>query len=175
VSTPDRAPTVHASPQPGLSEIVVGALCVVLGAVVLVHSAGFPTLPGGYPGPGLFPQILATLIALAGLAVAWQGLRLRRRTGRTQPEPDSVEPREQAPRATALSNAAAVLLAVPVYMALVERIGFPATMSLINAGLMLKLGVRWAYALPVSVGVGLAVFYLFARVLRVPLPFGPLG
>ena len=65
-----------------------------------------------------------------------------------------------------------VLLAVVLYILLVDRLGFIPLAFLILAGLMLGLGVpaRWS----IGLGVALTVLFhlLFRRLLHVPLPGG---
>lgn len=154
-----------------VGDIVWGLLSVVFGGAVLLHSRGFPSLPGGYPGPGLFPQILGGLLILMGAVLCYHGARPA-----ADPSPGSSED-DGNPEITGpgLINALSVLGSIVAYAVLVDRIGFPATATLISLFLMWKLKVKLGYALLISIAASLLVFYLFARVLYIPLPLGPMG
>lgn len=144
------------------SETVLGGAVALLGAAVFLDSLSFPLMPDGWPGPGLFPQILSVLLILFGGTVAVQSLRSQRM------EAEAYEPK-------AVLRAGLVLVAVAIYVAVVQRLGFLITASLITAGMMLLLGVRVRTAIPAGIGVAVLCVLLFEKVLRVPLPPGILG
>lgn len=145
-----------------LGEAAAGVALAAVGAYAAATACAFPRLAGGYPGPGLFPQILGLLLVACGVALLW-GARGR-----------SVEPsRPYEP--TGLVHAVEAVATVVVYMAVVNRLGFVPTMGVLLAVLMGRLGVGLARAIPLGFGVALAVYLLFGRLLRVPLPPGPLG
>jgi putative tricarboxylic transport membrane protein len=128
----------------------------------------FPELPGGYPGPALFPSIIGALCIVFGLALLGQVLR-----GTVVPGDQRAAERE--PGLVAWSNALSLILAVPAYLLLAARLGFLLSMTLLSSALMLKLRVRPLVAVVTSVAVATVASYVFADVLRVPLPRGPLG
>ncbi|MDQ7829308.1 MAG: tripartite tricarboxylate transporter TctB family protein [Armatimonadota bacterium] len=147
----------------GAWDAVAGVLLALLGSYVFLAARTFPHLPGGYPGPGLFPQLLGGLLALSGAGLLAHGAltgTLRRRI------PLLGASRKEQVRALL------VVLAVILYILLVDRLGFVLLAFLILAGLMLGLGVpaRWS----VGLGVALTVLFylLFGRLLHVPLPGG---
>jgi putative tricarboxylic transport membrane protein len=145
-----------------------GRPSIAFGAAIFWKIRDFPELPGGYPGPALFPGILATLFIVFGLALLMQvarGTVVGQEGPQLPPEAWTV----------AVPNAAAVILAVPAYVLLAPRLGFVLTMALVSIALMLKLRVGLLTAVLVSVGVAFAASYVFADVLRVPLPRGPIG
>lgn len=45
---------------------------MILAAAIRLGTRNFPSLPEGYPGPGLFPNVLAFLLALAGIGLLWR-------------------------------------------------------------------------------------------------------
>ncbi|MDQ7844564.1 MAG: tripartite tricarboxylate transporter TctB family protein [Armatimonadota bacterium] len=149
----------------GAWDALAGVLLALLGSYVLLVARTFPNLSGGYPGPGLFPQLLGVLLALAGGGLVLNSLL----TGTLFRRPALVS----APRRDAVA-ALIVLLAVVVFIALVERVGFIPLTFLILAGLMLLLGVPARWGLPLGAALTLLLYLLFARLLRVPLPVGPL-
>jgi putative tricarboxylic transport membrane protein len=144
------------------SEAILGGAVALLGAAVFLNSMTFPPQPGGWPGPGLFPQILAVLLVFFGGAVTVQAVRS------TSTVAVSYEP-------ASMLKAAVILVAIAIYIAVVQRLGFLITASLVTCGLMLLLGVKIRIAVPAGVGVAVMCVVLFERVLRVPLPPGILG
>lgn len=149
--------------------VVIGLLSALFGGAVALHARGFPTLSGGYPGPGLFPELMGILMVALGIPLAIHGFR----GGADESVSGEEDNPDPAFLRRALPNAVAATVVVLLYMLLVERLGFIATMILLNLGLMLKLGVRLLTAILVSVAVSIVVYYLFAGVLYVPLPSGP--
>jgi putative tricarboxylic transport membrane protein len=144
------------------SEAFLGGAVALLGAAVFLHSMSFPPQQGGWPGPGLFPQILAVLLVCFGGAVTVQAVRS------TNTAVVSYEP-------AAMLKAAVILVAIAIYITVVQRVGFLITASVVTGGLMLLLGVKIRIAVPAGIGVAVLCVVLFERVLRVPLPPGILG
>ena len=156
-------------------DLVAGCLAVVFGISVLLYVRGFPSLPGGLPGPALFPGIIAGLFVVFGstLVVRWAR---RRRTGvPTEVEQDACEQAPPPPTRRTSLNAAAVLASVVFYLAVVEVLGFTVTMTVLLLALMLLLGVRALVAVPAAVVTTLLMVLLFQYMLLVPLPTGFLG
>lgn len=147
-----------------ISDTVVGAGFVAAGAFIVAGTLNFPTLEGGHPGPALFPRILGTLMAALGAGLAVKGARARDAT-------QAVEWR-RLHRNTGLVNALVVLGGVLAYLALVEWLGFLVTGTLLLFLLMWRLRVPPLRALVVAVAFIAIVHFLFAKVLRVPLPLG---
>lgn len=145
-----------------LADLAAGILLAVLGGYVLAAASAFSRLSTGYPGPGLFPQVLGVILALLGLS-----LLLARPLEET--EERVVLTRE------GLANAVSVVAAVLVYMAAVNRLGFILTAGLLLVGLMVKLGAGAGRSVVFGFGLSGILYVLFARLLRVPLPGGPLG
>ena len=55
-------------------ELVIGGVAIGLAVFVFVLTLGFPQLPDGHPGPGLFPQLLAIMLAIMGIALIGQNV-----------------------------------------------------------------------------------------------------
>lgn len=151
-----------------LGETAVGAGFVVAGALIVGATLSFPPGEPGQPGPALFPRLVGGLMAGFGALLAWQGARGR---------PEAVARGAWRPtlRSPGVRHALAVVGAVLLYIVVADRLGFLPTAALILLGLMAQLGVRPRVAVPVAVGFSLFVYALFAKLLRVPLPPGPLG
>jgi putative tricarboxylic transport membrane protein len=171
--TPDGTPEAAPDPRsrPGIGDLVAGSLAVLFGAGVLLYVRGFPTLPGGLPGPALFPGIRGALFVVFGAVLLVQWFRARRGFA---PSVQEAPERPPVSRRQGL-NALAVVLSVLVYVLVVDLLGFPVTMTVLLFVLMRLLGTRVLVAAGASlVTTGLLVL-LFQYVLLVPLPAGVLG
>jgi putative tricarboxylic transport membrane protein len=156
--------------RPGYGDLVSGGLAVAFGITVLVYIRGFPQLPGGQPGPALFPGIIAALFVLFGgiLVVRWFA---QRRAGVGVGEAEQPE----RPTTKAWLTALAMCGAVVVYLLVVDLLGFTLTMSVLLFALMKALGVRTLVAAVAAVATAAVLMLLFQMVLLVPLPTGILG
>lgn len=143
-------------------DLILGGAAAVFGAAIFLIAMSFPTMPGGAPGPSLFPQILGVLLVLFGAIVVIDSRRKHRG--------EEVEY-----ETAALVKGALVLVFIGIYVAVVTRLGFVLTSLGLLLGLMLMLGVRVRTALLSSVGIVLFCVVLFQKILRVPLPPGILG
>jgi hypothetical protein len=136
----------------------------VLAATALLFGVASLALPLGtlrQPGPGLVPLALACLLLALAAAVA--------RAGRGSPPLraagwDDVRP-------------ATVILGVCAFAAYaLERIGYRATVLVAVALLAGALERKPAGAVALAaLGLAFGSYYLFATLLRVPLPVGPFG
>lgn len=147
----------------GAWDALAGVLLALLGSYVFLAARTFPNLSGGYPGPGLFPQLLGVLLAFSGAGLVvnavLQGALFRR------------APLIRASRQEKIS-ALFVVLAVVLYILVVEQLGFVPLTLLILGGLMLKLGVSARWSALLGIALTLLLYVLFGRLLRVPLPRG---
>ncbi len=51
---------------------IPGIVFLILAAAIWLGTRNFPSLPEGYPGPGLFPNALAFLLVLVGIGLLWR-------------------------------------------------------------------------------------------------------
>ncbi|MBI2563164.1 MAG: tripartite tricarboxylate transporter TctB family protein [candidate division NC10 bacterium] len=147
-----------------ISDTVVGAGFVAAGALIFAGTLNYPTLEAGHPGPSLFPRILGGLMAVFGGLVSLLGLRARDVT-------DEVA-WLRLHKNPAFINALVVLAGVLAYIFLVEHLGFLIMGALVIFSLMWRLQVRPVKAAVVAIVFNTLVHFLFAKVLRVPLPLG---
>ncbi|MBI2455634.1 MAG: tripartite tricarboxylate transporter TctB family protein [candidate division NC10 bacterium] len=147
-----------------ISDTVVGAGFVAAGALIFAGTLNYPTLEAGHPGPSLFPRILGGLMAVFGGLVSLLGLRARDVT-------DEVA-WLRLHKNPAFINALVVLAGVLAYIFLVEHLGFLIMGALVIFTLMWRLQVRPLKAAVVAIVFNTLVHFLFAKVLRVPLPLG---
>src|SRR5687767_1156777 len=149
-----------------LNDALFGAGFVLVGAVVLVTTLRFPRLDGGAPGPGLFPQVVAVLMIVAGSALAWSA---RPRRSLHAPALTAAAP---GLGARGVINTLMVFAAIIAFIVVTPTLGFLLTATAILFGLMWQLGTRPARAALAAVGLTLFVYVLFGKLLRVPLPLG---
>lgn len=129
---------------------------VGLAAVVLARD--FPAVPGQSYGPALFPTVLGSLLIGCSIGVLLQA-----------PKPCAV-PAARRARLSALAYALAPLVVILGW----DTVGWPLTALGVGTGLLMVGGMRAAPALLTGAGFAALTWVLFAMLLRVPLPRGPL-
>lgn len=169
------------------ANLVLGACAVILGLAVTIHAMGMPTLGGGAPGPGLFPGLVGTGMALFGAVLFILGLVRRRRLNASDgPEEASSgegpgESPSSAPAGTVLSNrrrvlnVAVVLLGIVGYILIAETAGFILTMTALTFAITYSLGSRLWTSLLSSILITSALWLVFREFLMIQLPTGFLG
>jgi hypothetical protein len=140
---------------------VAGGCLAAFALFVLWQSRALPLGSLANPGPAYMPMALATLLLLAGLAIAVLG--------------------GDTPRFGSLSfgewrHAVAIFVACAFAGLALERLGYRLTVLLV---LLFLLGVverkRATVAVVFAVGLAVGTFFLFDTLLRVVLPRGPFG
>lgn len=143
------------------SDQVSGLMLVALALYVWWMNRAYPIGSLSEPGPGYVPLLLAIFMGAMGLLVALSGAKSM---------PLAAMQWTEAKRAIAL------LIACGVAAYALERLGYRITMA---ALLIFFLGVmeRRKPMMVATVGIGfsLVTFYVFATLLRVPLPVSPWG
>jgi hypothetical protein len=143
------------------SDQVSGLMLVALGLYVWWMNRAYPIGTLSEPGPGYVPLLLAVFMGVMGLLVALSG-------GKSMPLAELEW--------TEAGRAAALVIACGVAAYALERLGYRITVA---ALLVFILGVmeRRKVMMVATVGIGfsLATYYLFATLLRVPLPVSPWG
>ena len=62
-----------------VSDTAIGVAAILFGSWVIGYARNFPKLEKGYPGPSLFPTVLAVLFIVAGIVLIFQDLRSKKR------------------------------------------------------------------------------------------------
>jgi len=140
---------------------VAGLALFLFALVVLWENRVLPLGTVYRPGPGFMPMVLA--LALAGLALAVMA------GSRGSPPLASLDWTEKRHAAAILAGSTFAALAL-------ERLGYRLT-TLVLVGFLLWAieGKRSAVALLMAIGLSLGTWYVFAGLLKVPLPLGPRG
>ena len=143
-----------------MSDRILGATCVVASAGMAWAAQGYAAAISYEPvGPRAFPMLLAALLAIGGLWLVFKPTLRGAQAYRGVPL-----------RATLIAAAA-----VAVYAALFEALGFVLATVVMALPLALVFGGHWRQALAAGVGLGVALYLLFDKVLDVTLPTGVLS
>ena len=149
-----------------INDAIFGVLFAVLGAVVLYHVQAFPKIPGQQYGPGLFPGVIAFGFLVCGIVLIVNGVRQR------------GEPWFALGDWMGMPRLVLALLAVVggvvFYILLAERLGFLVVAPVVLLVWFRVFGVRWMTAVVTALVTSLVIWYVFYKLLRVPLPWGVL-
>jgi len=142
------------------SELVIGIICMVLGAAVFIAAGNLQTVKLGI-GPAGMPKFVSVLLMVLGLAQTVMALK----AGVNPPKFDMDK------RAASLF-AVAVAMSV-AYVLLVDTIGFLIMTPLLLVGLMVLFGERSIVKmLIISTITTVCIWLLFTKVFMIFLPVG---
>ena len=130
----------------------------MLGLAVMLLARDFPPIPGQAYGPALFPMVLG-----AGLVACAIGVMM-------QAPPASGAPASARGRMAGLFYAAAPLVVILAW----DVAGWPLIALGLGTALLMLGGARPLVALIAAACFATVTWVLFAMLLRVPLPRGPL-
>ena len=144
---------------------LVGGLGFLLLALVGVEeSLRLPLGSWQRPAPGLFPLVVS--LVLAGLALTLLLVALATHATAPPGEPSAARP----------TKVWGTIVSLLAFYALLEWLGFPITSFLLLFFLLRAIaGQRWRVTLAISVGASLSSYLVFDRLLKLPLPRGPIG
>jgi len=148
------------------SNTAIGLSLIIFACAVLIHVQGFPSLENGYPGPSLFPEVLAVLFIFCGIGLIIQGIRQREKILKFDLRNITL---------AGWLNIVFVLGTVLCYILFAEYAGFLIFSFVILIILMKWLKVKMLPSLVMSIVVTLGIYVLFAKILLVPLPWGLWG
>jgi len=131
---------------------------------VLWSARAFPDVPGQKLGAAFLPMIVGVGLLLCGIALVARSLRRG-----AYAEADAAPEVEEH-----FGSAVVIVGAVLAYILLSERIGFLFIAPLCLVAVFLALRVHWRTAVLAAIGGTLLVHLAFYKLLRVPLPWGPL-
>ena len=149
-----------------VSNTAIGLFLILFAAVVLWHVQSFPSLDNGYPGPALFPSVLAVLFIFCGIGLILQGVRQREKLLKFDTGTLTL---------SGLLNILFVLGTIVCYIFLAQYAGFLIFSFLVLLILMKWLKVKPLASILMSSAVTLVIYLLFAKILLVPLPWGLWG
>ena len=144
-----------------LRNIVAGVLLAGLGGWIWIYTDTFPTLEQGYPGPALFPRIIALGLMLSGLGFVVGSLR---RIAEIRPAFDRPQP--DWPGLARLMLGVGLVALYPLVQ---TWLGFIPTVSLLSFVVAYVLKARPIVAAATALLSTLVIYWLFTGVLGVPL------
>lgn len=145
--------------------LVTSILGFMFGLAYIIGALSYPRGTMAKPGPGLYPLFLGILILLSSLGT---GLELIFR--RFEKEEDAIWPRGANGR-----RLLAVLAASLAYAVLLPYLGHPFIATLVTLVVLQVMGVRsWPLKITLALLIGLGSYYLFGKLLAIPLPMGVL-
>jgi putative tricarboxylic transport membrane protein len=164
-----------------LSDALSGALFIILGLFMLWQASLFPVFSGQPYGAELLPSILGGAFVLGGGGLILRDLARRRAAsangaGNNGIGSDawiSVIPELQT--RSGIAALAAVLAYILGQVWIAPMLGFTLVSIVTLTVLFAVLNIRLWVALLLGVAASLACWFLFAELLRVPLPRGLLG
>ncbi|MDE2955947.1 MAG: tripartite tricarboxylate transporter TctB family protein [Bacteroidota bacterium] len=130
---------------------IPGLAIILLAGLVWISSRQFPTLPEGYPGPALFPRVIAVLLLLAGARFLGQ-----RTAGSASSDPFSW---------TSLARLGGGLGAIGVFLLVLPQAGagWAAGGACLIMAAIQRIG--WKQALVASTVTGLVAHLMFTSLL----------
>jgi len=154
-----------------VNDAVWGALLLLLSAALLVHVQSFPKIPGQQVGPALFPGIVAVALGVCAVLLVLKGFAARRAGGERA---DWIDFEDWTRHRRYVVAFLATIGVNVFYIFAVDRLGFLITGTAYLAVLLVVYGVARKWILPIAVIVTLVIHYAFYKLLKVPLPWGPL-
>lgn len=169
-----------------LAEAFSGLISLAIALFIFITAMHFPSLPGGMPGPALFPCIISCVLGFFSIILICSGLFGVRLFVNKQNDRDVSQfgPQSEAfqedgksqvnsiAKRDGVINMTLIILAMIFFVLFVEKVGFILTGFIICAGLMWRMGVPLIKAILVSTGTVMLIFWLFVKLMLVPLPLG---
>lgn len=147
-----------------LSDTALGLLVLVLGGAITIAALQLPGVPGQAYGAGFFPAIVGVTMGLAGLGLMASGWRRRDRKAVVLPH--------WLRSPWAVTNVVILAGSVILFATYAEEVGFIPFAVAILWLVQVRLDTPVPRALVVAVIGAVALYLLFAWLLRVPLPQG---
>ena len=149
------------------NDAVSGAVLLALAIAILINISGFPAIPGQSIGPGVFPGLLAVLLAICAVLLIIKGLT-------TAKHEAFVELGDWMKSAYHLRNFIITVGSLAFYIVASEVVGFLLCGVIILSLMFWALSVRRVMIFPLAVLITLVIHSVFYKGLRVPLPWGVL-
>ncbi len=142
--------------------LVLSAICAILGIVVIVIAMGYPSAKDygtGVPGPGLWPIVIAAILLICSVLLAWRTLKM-----------DAAEDTKLELFSTGSQRVYLTMGILIVYMLVLKPLGF-----LLATTALEFVFIQWfakknpLITLVISVAVTLVIYSVFQFALNVPV------
>ena len=140
-------------------DVISAIILVAFGISIWVYSGTFPQLDTGYPGPALFPRVVAVGLGIGGLLLGIFALRTSQNTEET---------RGSSSPPSWLFGIFGLLLAI-IFPPIRDVLGFVPALVITCFGIALLLRVKVSYALATALLTAGFTYGIFHFLLGVPL------
>jgi putative tricarboxylic transport membrane protein len=147
----------------------VGIALALLGLAVLWSARTFPNVPGQKLGAAFLPMLVG-----AGLLLCAVALLVRSWRGHASADADADEAAPAVAGGEHFGSSLVIIGVVLAYIFLSGRIGFLIIAPLCLLAGFMAFRIAWRRALLWAVVGTLVVHFAFYKLLRVPLPWGPI-
>ncbi|MBK3773194.1 tripartite tricarboxylate transporter TctB family protein [Azospirillum brasilense] len=150
-----------------VQDVLVGLFFIVIGILMIGHAAELKPPRHLKFGPGFFPLLIGSGLIIVGGVIALLGLR----SLRTEPlwhRPEWSRTRQGWVRFCSIPAA------IALYVLIVDAAGFLLTAVLVMVLVLAVSGVPLRRSVPAGAVTAVVLTAIFASVLHVPLPWGPL-
>jgi len=150
---------------------IAGLVGLAVSLLLLPHAFNLPRLPIVPIGPGFYPALVLTFLAVTCALLVLQDALAQRRVPAPAPPATAAEPRR------AYGLVAGAFVVVAAYVALLPLMGFRIATALFVASFQLLLERpttlrQWALLIALAVGTSALSYLAFERYLTVLLPRG---
>ncbi len=147
------------------NDIVIGIVLGILSLCVIIPARSIPSVPGATFGPNLFPTLIGMGIGLIAIKILIDGVRTKEKI----PFCDISDWFGQRKGFLAAVWAVGGIVIGIVFF---QQLGFVLFSLAYAIPLMLMMGAHPVISVTVAASASLGAFFLFSRVLFVPLPVG---
>lgn len=148
-----------------ISDRLFGPFFILLGAALALYGRSLPPMHGQDFGAGLFPLAVGCLLCLGGVVLAIEGWWKRRHEA-------LLTLAEWTSNRFDVVNLVIVLVCILIFGLFIRQIGFAVLTALTTTLLLLRFGQPWWRAAIAAVIAAAVSQYVFAGLMRVPLPPG---
>jgi putative tricarboxylic transport membrane protein len=149
------------------NDTLIGAALLALALSILSTVQTYPVIPGQNIGPGAFPGLLATLLAVCAVLLIFKGIKAK-----TMQRESWVEIGGWVKSWFHLRNFLITIGCLLFYIYTSDKLGFLITAVIITATMFWALEVRRKLIFPIAIIVAFVIHTIFYKGLRVPLPWG---
>jgi putative tricarboxylic transport membrane protein len=141
--------------------LTVSMVCAVIGILYMVQAFRYPVGVMGRPGPGAFPLFAGSILLIGAIGAIVQTI--------VKPPEGQIEwPKGKESLRVGMIAAASLIYAVGL-----EYLGYIPATAIVTIASLQAMGLRsWSVKIMIAAVMAFGSFFLFATVLRVPLPEG---
>ncbi len=146
---------------------IIGGVLAAFSLTVIAMARQVEGVPGTVFGPDIFPTIIGVVMLAISVRIFIQGVR-------SAEHGPLVDLSAWSGQTRGIICAIWIIAGIVLGIALFEPIGFPVFGMVLALPLMLMLGARPVWATVVTLAAVMFAYFVFSRLLYVPLPVGPL-